>query len=78
MKKSLKILYATINFNLLLFLKQLAEEKIESDLLMLIDDKEKLNELLNESMRKFPENQKINDLKRKFDGIFSNDINDNG
>lgn len=45
---------------------------------MLIDEKEKLNELLNESMRKFPENQKINDLKRKFDGIFSNDINDKG
>ena len=40
---------------------------------MLIEEKKKLNKFLNESIRKFPDNENIKELKGKFDDIFCND-----
>lgn len=46
------------------------EDKIEAELLILNDAKNKLNVFINASIRMFPGNSKLNELKGKFDHLF--------
>ena len=46
------------------------EDKIEAELLIMTDGKNKLNEFINSSIRMFPDNPKLKELKEKFDLLF--------